>query len=221
MSTSNHGRLREYAIARSTPIKVDPEKGVLFDVLILGHHSRNRADYSQSVMQEAVGKYDGVPVYIGHTRDDSNPEYDRKLGVIRNPRVTVEGIRADLHYPPKHRIAEQLAWDAVHAPHSCGFSHDADCEWAMRDGRKIVSRISRVYSVDLVTRPGSTHGLFESENPESEPPPLIHAEIMRPARRLTYQFVSGNRPGAENVGAQRKQRQKRTTNTNHFLGGKQ
>ena len=179
-SNNNCGRLCEYASAQTTPIRVDAEKGILYDVLILGHHSRNRADYSQSVMQEAVGKYDGVPVYIGHTRDDSNPEYDRKLGVIRNPRVTVDGIRADLHYPPKHRIAEQLAWDAVHAPHSCGFSHDADCEWSVRDGRKMVSKISRVYSVDLVTRPATTRGLTEQEQSGGEPE-LLHAEILRPA----------------------------------------
>jgi len=168
-------RFREFTAGPATPIRVDPEKGVLYDVLILGHNSRNRSTYGQQVMQEAVKHYEGATAYVGHTKDGSNPDYDRRMGVHRNVRVAADGIRGDFHFNPKHRMAEQLVWDATNSPNQVGFSHDADCTYSIQNGRKVVTSIDRVYSVDLVTRPATTHGLFEDEEEALADDPKIRS----------------------------------------------
>jgi hypothetical protein len=163
------GRLQEIAPGPAAPIRVDKEQGILHDVLFLGLHSRNRADYSGPVMEAALSQYEGAQSYTGHSRDGSNPDFDRSFGVPRNCHVAADGIRGDYHFPPKHRLAEQLIWAAENNPRAVGFSHDADCTWRMEKGRRIVTSIDRVYSVDLVTRPGTTRGLFEEDEPITEP----------------------------------------------------
>ena len=154
MSTSNHGRLQEYSSAQATPIRVDVVKGILFDVLILGHGQPQPGGLpagSNARGGRQVRRRCGI--CRSRARRFSNPDYDRKLGVIRNPRVTAEGIRGDLHFPPKHRLAEQLVWDATTNPRNLGLSHDADCTWTIGPmGRKRITSINRVHSVDLVTR---------------------------------------------------------------------
>ncbi len=214
----SNGRLREYAITPTSPLRVDAEKGILYDVLVLGHSSRNRVDYPREAMQEALSRYDGVPVYVGHTRDGSNPEYDRKLGVIRNPRLGEDGIHGDLHFPPKHRLAEQLLWDAINAPYSCGLSHDADCTWTVQNGRKIVRKIDKVYSVDLVSRPATTCGLVEEEEPAIATE-LLCAEILRPAPAPDVKTREWESPWCREL--RRAEEAAARTTTNHFLGGKQ
>jgi hypothetical protein len=203
-NNQNHGRLQEYSSAQATPIRVDVVKGILFDVLILGHNSRNRVDYPREVMQEAVGKYDGASVFVGHTRDGSNPDYDRKLGVIRNPRVAAEGIRGDLHFSPKHRLAEQLCWDATTNPQNLGLSHDADCTWTIGpNGRKQVTSINRVFIVDLVTNPATTHGLIEEEvakHDDTEPVGDPQGAMVR-SWELPYAQALREREAAVAVGA--------------------
>jgi hypothetical protein len=78
-------------------------------------------------------------------------------------RVSPEGIRSDFHFNPKHRCASQLIWDAKNDPKNVGFSHDADCTFTKQNGKRVVTSIDKVYSVDLVSRAGTTGGLFEEE----------------------------------------------------------
>ncbi len=54
--------------------------------------------------------YEGALSYSGHTRDGSNPDPERAFGVPRNCHVAADGIRGDYHFPPKHRLAEDLVW---------------------------------------------------------------------------------------------------------------
>jgi hypothetical protein len=77
------------------------------------------------------------------------------------------GLRADLHFNPKHALAEQLMWDAEHAPENVGFSHNVEARTSHKEGKTIVEEIIRVQSVDLVADPATTRGLFEHhENQE-------------------------------------------------------
>ena len=59
-------------------------------------------------------------------------------------------------------MAEQLAWDAEHAPENVGFSHNVEARIGRRGERVVVEAITRVQSVDLVADPATTRGLFES-----------------------------------------------------------
>ena len=41
-----------------------------------------------------------------------------------------DGLFADFHFNPKHALAEQLLWDAEHAPENVGFSHNVEARTA-------------------------------------------------------------------------------------------
>ena len=77
-------------------------------------------------------------------------------------RGRAKGLFADFHFNPKHALAEQLVWDAEHAPENVGFSHNVEARTVRRGERIVVEAITRVQSVDLVADPATTRGLFES-----------------------------------------------------------
>lgn len=164
------GRLREYSApsVQQAPRRVEVdesgENGVIYDVLIVGNESRGMGVYPPEVQAAALAKYDGAPTYVNHTKDGSNPDYLKKLGVHRSPRMSPEGTRTNFHFNAKHPAASQLIWDAKNAPNTLGFSHDADCTWHWGDNRKrVVDSIDKVYAVDLVSKAGTVNGLFEDE----------------------------------------------------------
>jgi hypothetical protein len=83
--------------------------------------------------------------------------------VIRNVSVRgAEGMFGDFHFNPKHALAEQLIWDALHAPENVGFSHNVEARTSRQGERLAVEAITKVQSVDLVADPATTRGLFES-----------------------------------------------------------
>jgi hypothetical protein len=90
-------------------------------------------------------------------------DYQDRIGVIRNvsPRPG-EGLFADFYFNPKHALAEQLIWDAEHAPENVGFSHNVEARTLRRGEQIVVEAITRVQSVDLVADPATTRSLFES-----------------------------------------------------------
>jgi hypothetical protein len=80
----------------------------------------------------------------------------------------------DLHFNPKHALAEQLLWDAEHAPENVGFSHNVLARTARHGEQTLVEAILQVQSVDLVADPATTRGLFEAAeaaggSPKNEP----------------------------------------------------
>ena len=52
--------------------------------------------------------------------------------MIRDVKAGGEGLFADFHFNPKHALAEQLLWDAEHAPENVGFSHNVEARTARR-----------------------------------------------------------------------------------------
>ena len=167
-STVRHGRIQEAATRQSGAVEVvtedNGETTVLKNVLLVGKSSRNKADYPDQALHAGLKLYEDTDVFVGHTKDGSNPIFDRNMGVTRNPHVAADGIRGDHAFPSTHRLAEDLKWRAKHAPRNLGYSHDADCTWNYDSkGRKQVASIDRVFSVDLVTRPATTGGLAEDE----------------------------------------------------------
>ena len=90
-------------------------------------------------------------------------DYQDRIGTIRDVAMQPgEGLFADFHFNPKHALAEQLMWDAEHAPENVGFSHNVEARVGRRGERVVVEAITRVQSVDLVADPATTRGLFES-----------------------------------------------------------
>ena len=164
--------LQEFVDSRGATLRVDREKGIIEGVKVLGLQSKNGRTYPKETAARAVGLYEGAKVNLDHPRGNAaDPRsYADRLGSLRNVRVEQGdgGLRGDFHFNPKHPIAEQLLWDAEHAPENVGFSHNVEARTSRKDGKTVVEEIIRVQSVDLVADPATTRGLFESTNSPTE-----------------------------------------------------
>ena len=113
--------------------------------------------------------YEESKVNVNHPKEGplAPRDYQDRLGVIRNVKLrSGEGLYGDLHFNPKHALAEQLLWDAQHNPRNVGFSHNVLARLS-RDGETtVVEEITKVQSVDLVADPATTEGLFEQATSE-------------------------------------------------------
>lgn len=151
--------------------QVDRDQGVIRNVKILGLASRNRRRYPESTLLDAVSLYENAKVNLNHPEGDpAQPRnYQDRLGLVRDVRlIEGDGLFADFHFNPKHPLAEQLLWDAEHAPENVGFSHNIEAEVVQEEETMLVRKILAVRSVDLVADPATTAGLFESVRPVTE-----------------------------------------------------
>lgn len=181
--------LQEFCDSRGVQMRVDREAGVIRGVKILGLQSRNGRTYLPEALSQAARLYEHAKVNVNHPKGTpTGPrDYQDRIGVIRN--VTArsgEGLFADFFFNPKHSLAEQLVWDAEHAPENVGFSHNVQARTARRGDRVVVEAITRVQSVDLVADPATTRGLFESAAgtgkavpPGTAPPRLTVEDLKR------------------------------------------
>lgn len=157
--------LQEYADSRGVAVEVDRQSGVIRGVKILGLESRNGRTYLPEALAQAVPLYERAKVNVNHPKRCPNAprDYQDRIGVIRGAVVRPgEGLFGDLHFNPKHALAEQLIWDAEHLPENVGFSHNVEARTSRNGDQVVVEAILRVQSVDLVADPATTRGLFES-----------------------------------------------------------
>ncbi|QDU86945.1 hypothetical protein Pla175_02990 [Pirellulimonas nuda] len=158
--------IQEFVDSRGVALRVEPEAGLLRGVKLLGLASRNGRTYRETALRKAIGLYEGAKVNVDHPAGGPlQPRaYRDRLGVVKNVELRPgEGLFGTLVYNPKHPLAEQLAWDAAHAPQNVGLSHNVLARTSTEGDRVVVEAIERVQSVDLVADPATTRGLFESE----------------------------------------------------------
>ncbi|MCH8043046.1 MAG: hypothetical protein IID44_04945 [Planctomycetes bacterium] len=145
--------------------RIDREAGIVRDVRICGLKSRNGRTYTAAALRDARPLYEGVKVFIDHP-DHRTPNAERKFddlfATLRNVRMTDNGLRGDLHYLTSHPKAEQFAEAVEKMSSRFGLSHNIEAELSRRDGKTLVEKIIDVRSVDLVTDPATSAGLFES-----------------------------------------------------------
>ena len=157
-------RLREdisYQAAR--PIRVDRDKGIAYDVVILGLQSDNGRSYSPDAIRRALSLYEGAKSNIDHpSHDEIMRSFAARFGRFHQVRFDGQRLRGDYYYNPKHPLAETFLFWCEHDPSAVGFSHNAEGETDEIDGATVVTRIDAVYSVDLVADPATTRGLSES-----------------------------------------------------------
>ncbi|TWT96769.1 hypothetical protein Pla108_25430 [Botrimarina colliarenosi] len=169
---SSSEAVQEFVRSAGQTLRVDAVRGVLRGVKLLGLRSLNGRRYEEPALRKAIGLYEGSKVNVNHpTRDPLAPrDYRDRLGVVRNVRLQAgTGLYGDLHYNPSHPLAEQLAWDAEHAPENVGLSHNVLARTRREGSDVVIEAITRVQSVDLVADPATTSGLFEQqETPEAE-----------------------------------------------------
>ncbi|MEK6237710.1 MAG: hypothetical protein N2C14_23625, partial [Planctomycetales bacterium] len=139
--------LREYVSGGK--LSVDRDQGVLRGVKLLGMESRNGSRYTVAALRQAAPLYEGAKVYVNHPPrgQESRPrDYRDCIGAVREIQLREDGLYADFHFNPKHALAEQLMWDAQHAPANVGFSHHAQGRGRQEDGRFLVEEIVEVRS---------------------------------------------------------------------------
>ncbi|HNT35348.1 MAG TPA: hypothetical protein PKH07_10170 [bacterium] len=144
---------------------LDRQNLLLRNVCLLGPNSRNGRRYPDSVIQEALGFFDGCRAYLNHpTQGQSGQGVCRDVrdlvGRYESPRIEGGKLRADLRLLPQH--ADLVFSLAETMPESVGMSINARGRTCVRDGEEIVQAITEIKSVDLVTDPAATRGLFES-----------------------------------------------------------
>jgi hypothetical protein len=209
--------IQEFCDWRGLSMRVDRAAGVIRGVKILGTESRNGRSYLPEALAQAVALYEDAKVNVNHPR--SSPaaprDYQDRIGAIRGVAVRPEGLFADFHFNPKHQLAEQLMWDAEHAPENVGFSHNVAARTARRGERVVVEAIMRVQSVDLVADPATTRGLFESaaarpiatvEDLRRQYPELVEAVNLEQAAELKRLRAEIERLTASETGRQKTER---------------
>jgi hypothetical protein len=149
----------------SPDAKLDEEAGIVRNVKVLGSASLNGRTYSPKAMKEALSMYAGADIFLDHRpkgSHDDRPVRD-KFGWLESVREENGELRADFHYLKEHSYAKPFEEGVRRRPKHFGLSHDAEGQVVRNNGKAVVESIIRVNSVDLVSKPATTQGLFESE----------------------------------------------------------
>jgi len=154
--------------------RIDREKNIVTGVKVCGIESVNGNRYPSQVLEKAKPKYDGLGVFentgFHQTGQITDLPTRLKMGVLRNPTVTAEGLFADFHYNPKHSFIEQFLWSVENRPTDYGFSHVAHRTFRTDPtGVKVAESINAVHRVDIVADPATTGGVFESVKTKGNP----------------------------------------------------
>lgn len=163
------------------PLKVDREKGIIYDVKILGLTSKNRRRYAPAAIEDAKSFYEGVYVNVDHdsaTLSHPDSPGGRPGSLVSKPRnvkdkfaklsgvyKTDDGLYAkEMRCNIAHPFTAQLLWWAENDPKAVALSHIATgpAPTIGPDGIATVTRISKVSSVDVVGTGGTNVSLFES-----------------------------------------------------------
>lgn len=156
-----------------TPVSddnIDEEAGIIRGVKVIGNESKNNRKYSEAARKKALPLYEGATVNLDHP-DRKTPNAERKfmegVGVLRDVEYRDDGNYADLHYFKSHPSAALLVERARKDKKNFGLSHNARGTCLRTKQGEICESIDEVNSVDVVTRPATTEGLFESESPDN------------------------------------------------------
>ena len=175
-------RIREEAFAEAG-LRIDRDKGIIHDVKVLGRDSKNGRVYTQEAMNDAAKLYEGISVNIDHRDpdDDSVRQISEQWGVLRNVKIGRDGVFADLHYIKSHPMTESLIERAERFPNNFGLSHDASGQVTEGlDGQPdMVESLDHAESVDLVSKPATNSGLFESQTRKKMPKVTVAEAVAR------------------------------------------
>jgi len=142
---------------------------VIRNVVFLGSTSLNQRRYLERAMEQAVPLYEGAKLYLNHSFFPTgrpiqelwgrakNVRYDREARKIKGDAVVID------HEDRIEKYVERAS-DLV------GFSHTIKAQMSDPDdnGWVDVEEIQKVYSVDLVTDPATTKGIFETNKRKEE-----------------------------------------------------
>lgn len=146
------------------------ESGVLRKVKLLGLKSKNGRNYnSEGVRRTAKNALEGARIYIDHPdKPSAVRSYREAFGFTEAVEyVDGKGWYGTVKFNPAHPSASQFIWDVKNKPNALGMSINGRIKQAARrnsEGDVVVEAIEEIRSVDLVTRPATASGIFESES---------------------------------------------------------
>ena len=154
--------LREHVTA--PPGRINRESGIIHGVKICGLNSANGRTYAESALRDAVPLYEGVAVRFDHPKNLSTErKFVEGFGALRAVRfVPGQGLFGDLYFSTAHPLAGHVLECATKFPNNFGLSHNVIGETSRRNGKTVVDFISDVQSVDIVSEPATSRGLFEA-----------------------------------------------------------
>lgn len=172
MATATEQVIRESWGVIQESLRVDRDKHTVYGAkLVSVGESRNRRRYLGPSLREAASLYEGAKINDDHPDGGATKarKYGDRMGNVLKGSVEFRegsGLHGDLRMNPKHALYEQFMFDAENAPQNVALSHNvlALQRLESNSGIWIVEKITRVISVDVVGDPGSTNGLFESED---------------------------------------------------------
>jgi len=145
-------------------------EGVVRGVKLLGLRSRNRRNYdTPGVRKSAIKQLAGARVFIDHPDTPSSPRsYRDAFGVVEDDvqYVPDRGYYGGIRYNPKHFLADQFIWDVKNNPSGLGMSVNARLIYGPKkdkNGDEVVESIEMIRSIDVVTKPATSAGIFEHE----------------------------------------------------------
>jgi hypothetical protein len=167
----------------ASPARVDRDKGVIFGVKIIGLSSVNGNEYPITVLEQAIPLYEGAAVFINHPSAEEaevRELYDH-FGTLHNVYEEEDGLYGDLFYKKSHELADKIVDAAEKKPREFGLSHNAQIVTENGLAKGKVSQILRVRSVDLVSNPATTKGLFEeNQMAKDKVNPVLEEETVDP-----------------------------------------
>lgn len=170
--------------------RLDKAANIAFGVSVCGRESLNNRDYPDAVRDRDKGIYERSQVFIDHSSGERKVK--EWFGELRNVRTRVSDRKtiADHHYPRTSGFTAEYEERAEKFPRSLGFSHVAVCDVKRVAGRESITAIKAVHSVDLVARPATNVGLFESAT-QPTPPLSIPTTGKEFAERYWHHSPSG------------------------------
>jgi hypothetical protein len=146
---------------------VDRQNNVIKGVKLLGWESRNNAKYSKEAFTKHANMYDGAAINLNHM-DRNKRTIDSRFGRVNGVEARDDGLYAkQIKYNPRLPLTESILWFIENDPKALGMSHDALVKMEQQpDGSKYYTEPVTVHSVDFVTDPATTKGVFENMNPD-------------------------------------------------------
>lgn len=173
--------IKEHFLVDMREAEVDEENFIIRGTTILGPVSLNNRRYPAAVQEAAVPLFEGAKAYADHDSPSSTEARKMRdfIGVHQNVRVVEGKMRSDLHLAENETVQKYILPNAIKFPDAIGNSIVARVilERA-KDGVDEAKKIVRVRSVDMVTEPGTTNGLFEAHTLESHTSAAMQEDTM-------------------------------------------
>lgn len=147
--------------------RVSIRKNVIEGVHLVGFQAKNRMapdkapyTYKESALKAAVTLYDNVDVYLSHGKGNDERPIESKIGYVTKPRFKEgAGVVGDLVLNEGHQHFAAMMWWAQNKPENLGMSHVATNLYNSKENA--VVEVRKVHSVDIVSSPSTTNGLFK------------------------------------------------------------